>query len=296
MRVRETTLLKPKSILLFGPGGLVRRAVRVELLAEAALSKALRPILHGLTSRDRLSPLRFRQIAKELSAEFNGGISFVTGHDWESWADKPSIRGSRVVILGNSDRDWRFDDLPDWPDVTFFVQNYLDGESDRIKVLPIGVEDFVWARNAMPWNFRKSLIGQDKKLMTLVGPFGPTHPSRNELLEISKGLESAVALQGRMPSWRYSSVASGFMFIACPRGNGFDTHRFWETLYRGSIPVVLESKWSRDIARQGVPVVQLSDWSQINEISNLPEVDPTRPQYLEPSWWENRFRNILSAD
>ena len=27
-------------------------------------------------------------------------------------------------------------------------------------------------------------------------------------------------------------------FVFCPRGNGIDTHRLWETLYMGSIPIV----------------------------------------------------------
>ena len=27
-------------------------------------------------------------------------------------------------------------------------------------------------------------------------------------------------------------------FVLCPRGNGVDTHRMWETLYMGSIPIV----------------------------------------------------------
>ena len=27
-------------------------------------------------------------------------------------------------------------------------------------------------------------------------------------------------------------------FVLCPRGNGVDTHRLWETLYMGSIPIV----------------------------------------------------------
>jgi len=27
-------------------------------------------------------------------------------------------------------------------------------------------------------------------------------------------------------------------FVLCPRGNGLDTHRLWETLYLGSIPIV----------------------------------------------------------
>ena len=52
-------------------------------------------------------------------------------------------------------------------------------------------------------------------------------------------------------------------FVLCPRGNGVDTHRLWETLYMGSIPVV-----KRDIAYKGfedLPICFINDWSDINE-------------------------------
>ena len=30
------------------------------------------------------------------------------------------------------------------------------------------------------------------------------------------------------------------LFVACPPGNGPDTHRFWEALYLGAVPIILE--------------------------------------------------------
>ena len=52
-------------------------------------------------------------------------------------------------------------------------------------------------------------------------------------------------------------------FVLCPRGNGVDTHRLWETLYMGSIPIT-----KRDIAYKGfedLPICFINDWSDINE-------------------------------
>jgi GT2 family glycosyltransferase len=52
-------------------------------------------------------------------------------------------------------------------------------------------------------------------------------------------------------------------FILCPRGNGIDTHRLWESLYMGSIPIV-----KRDIAFkdfEDLPICFVDDWSDINE-------------------------------
>jgi hypothetical protein len=50
-------------------------------------------------------------------------------------------------------------------------------------------------------------------------------------------------------------------FVVCPRGNGVDTHRLWETLYMGSIPIV-----QRDIAHrdwEDLPIAWLDDWKEI---------------------------------
>ena len=52
-------------------------------------------------------------------------------------------------------------------------------------------------------------------------------------------------------------------FVLCPRGNGVDTHRLWETLYMGSIPIV-----KRDIAHTGfedLPICFIDNWEEVNE-------------------------------
>lgn len=52
-------------------------------------------------------------------------------------------------------------------------------------------------------------------------------------------------------------------FVLCPRGNGVDTHRLWETLYMGSIPIV-----KRNVAYEefyDLPICFIDDWTEINE-------------------------------
>jgi hypothetical protein len=50
-------------------------------------------------------------------------------------------------------------------------------------------------------------------------------------------------------------------FVLCPRGNGLDTHRLWETLYMGGIPVVLRGRSTVQLTA-GLPVVVVDDWKQ----------------------------------
>jgi len=52
-------------------------------------------------------------------------------------------------------------------------------------------------------------------------------------------------------------------FVLCPRGNGIDTHRLWETLYMGSIPIVLKCCALNEFT--DLPILFIDSWKQLNE-------------------------------
>ena len=52
-------------------------------------------------------------------------------------------------------------------------------------------------------------------------------------------------------------------FVLCPRGNGLDTHRLWETLYMGSIPIVKKNIGYEEF--YDLPICFIDDWCEINE-------------------------------
>jgi hypothetical protein len=52
-------------------------------------------------------------------------------------------------------------------------------------------------------------------------------------------------------------------FVLCPRGNGIDTHRLWETLYIGSIPIVKKDIGYEDF--YDLPICFIDNWNQVNE-------------------------------
>lgn len=65
-------------------------------------------------------------------------------------------------------------------------------------------------------------------------------------------------------------------FVLCPRGNGQDTHRLWETLYMGGIPVLLRRETFPPLVA-GLPVLVVDRWEEIlNE------------EHREASWWRLR--------
>jgi hypothetical protein len=52
-------------------------------------------------------------------------------------------------------------------------------------------------------------------------------------------------------------------FVLCPRGNGIDTHRIWETLYMGSIPIVKYENTHHLFT--DLPILFIKDWDEVNE-------------------------------
>jgi hypothetical protein len=52
-------------------------------------------------------------------------------------------------------------------------------------------------------------------------------------------------------------------FVFCPRGNGIDTHRLWETLYMGSIPIVKYEE-SHHLFTD-LPILFIKDWNDVSQ-------------------------------
>ena len=61
-------------------------------------------------------------------------------------------------------------------------------------------------------------------------------------------------------------------FTLCPEGNGIDTHRLWETLYMGGIPII-KSNPAIDSLVSDLPVVIVQSW-----------IDVLNQEYLEERW------------
>lgn len=220
----------------------------------------LRPFLRKSIASDQISQYFFAQLPRKSR---NGRVHhFSSGNDSLSLEDfQREVESGSVILVGSSDRDYYEKDIRGLrSDLNFFVQNLCAPTTKNVNLLPIGVEDLAWAKSGMPWNFRSHYKERSKTKFLLVGPFGTTHPER-ERLEVLRGAAKVDLPAGRMSSIRYASVSSEYLFVACPRGNGRDTHRIWESLYRGSVPVVIDDHFGRNLKELGLPVVLVPDWT-----------------------------------
>lgn len=79
----------------------------------------------------------------------------------------------------------------------------------------------------------------------------------------------------------YLTALRAHSFVICPEGNGVDTHRIWETLYMGGIPIVLGNPVIDSII-QGLPVLRLSSWREL-----------TSTQILDDFWHRSTDTNAI---
>tara|TARA_Y100000996_G_C22282221_1_gene544513 strand:+ start:342 stop:626 length:285 start_codon:yes stop_codon:yes gene_type:complete len=58
------------------------------------------------------------------------------------------------------------------------------------------------------------------------------------------------------------------MFNLCPIGNGFDTHRIWESLLVKTIPIMVDSEFSKNLVSLNFPILVLDSWEHLNKLSS----------------------------
>ena len=186
----------------------------------------------------------------------------------------------RTLIAGNSDYDFTaLTQLPHNGFESFYLQNSLISDGKNIFTLPIGIENLSIGINGLPNNLKVTKDWNSRSTKVMVGPFSPTHTEREELLKVAER-ETKVfeVIKGPLSPKRFAQEMNEYKFVACPRGNGIDTHRFWETLYRGSVPIVIASKWSNSLKYLDLPLIEVSNWAEAgNTIKEFTDQSPPKP-------------------
>lgn len=109
------------------------------------------------------------------------------------------------------------------------------------------------------------------------------------LAEIEKPL---MTRQGRL---NYLTKLRRNAFVLCPAGNGIDTHRLWETLYMGGIPIIKANK-SLNKLLIDLPVITVKSWQQVTEKKFMEDQwekiysNPMKLEKLSISYWVSKIK------
>jgi|SRR5210317_606668 hypothetical protein len=121
----------------------------------------------------------------------------------------------------------------------FIYSTNVTYSSDNLFSLPIGISNEYIKNNLSEKNFLDRDLQGEK--------FEKIYLNFNENTNffhrswIQKNLENKNFVhieKSKLSKKQYLNDIKNYKFVLCPWGNGYDTHRIWEALYAGSIPVV----------------------------------------------------------
>lgn len=223
-----------------------------------------------------------------------------------------NIKKKVIVLLHNSDLSFEENDAKNFlgKEILVFSQNLnLDfTKYKNIFPLPIGIENRSYFMNGKLRNFKRVMNKQVPKSSNnlVLCAFNPTtNPERNVILELSSKNKFINFLRFSSHQ-KYLNEVSKHKFNLCPEGNGIDTHRFWESLMVGTIPIVKNNNLIKNFESIGIPCLVLSDWSELGKLneevlnnyfdSNIKNLNENKACYF--SFWkdfiENKTKNYFS--
>jgi hypothetical protein len=244
-------------------------------------------------------PPRFRGTNPSLKDLKRARVIFLNSAELLPFLDDfGSSLEAKVIIAGNSDTEFHSQFTLPKSIKCLLLQNSFISDNQKVFTLPIGLENYRLGVNGDPRNITQ-ISSQRAMPKTLFGPFGNTHPLRaNVREEFLTASESWDFFEGYITPTDFNRLSAQYQYVACVRGNGIDTHRFWETLYRGRIPIVTEDNWSESLNHLNLPFEKISSWekSELSRVmsKSFVQVQPRQISSLWMPYWLDFIKEKLS--
>jgi hypothetical protein len=177
--------------------------------------------------------------------------------------------------------------------IRIFIQNN-EYDHPKIHIMPIGIRDcgsvvLMHHRFHHSWLYEKGVsfrttMGANTRPMKCLLCFSVwTHPSRQECYDLFAGASSFVYNLNDATNVGAAPVANSFekvpapvvydktlesRYALCPRGCGVDTHRFYECIYLGCVPIVVRTHTVFDRLYHpvtGFPCLVVERWADVTE-------------------------------
>jgi hypothetical protein len=174
----------------------------------------------------------------------------------------PRLNSNFILFTDNSDNSISLDhlDLLNHPKLIKLYAPNAEVSHSKLCAIPLGVSNKQWGPEKIDQLLRAART-VDKTGLVYANFSVSTHPSRTEVRDVLNGV-AGITIEQNVTFEQYSKQLASHKFCICPRGNGIDTHRFWEAQYVDCIPIILRQDWTE--AYSGLPIVLLDNWKQIN--------------------------------
>ena len=220
------------------------------------------------------------------------------------------FRNRHILVIGRSDTHLEIQDqmaLRQFGVQYIFSMN-IDPITDFSVAIPLGLTN-------QTSESKKHLLFGNQSHFEAAYSIAPTRPGFNGSIYANFSIETAI--EHRLPLHIFAKSLSSVVsdepsftsagrvkylaqlrtcnFVLAPRGNGLDTHRLWETLLMGGIPIVLRDPGLNSLL-SNLPVVQVDDWAEIADKHMLKEEwnrimeHNWSYDFLRTSYWVNQIK------
>ena len=183
--------------------------------------------------------------------------------------------------------------------IKWFAENAIYEHPDLISI-PIGLENHYGSSKGNftnhDWLINNiNSLQKNPKDTSLYCNWSSVNPNtkqefRKNIIETLEKSGFDLTIESGLTYENYCTSMASHQFVICPPGNGVDTHRLWEALYLGCIPITLKHRIYRDY---NLPIIQVNNWNEVNEdlLNKYRYVDN---EMLYMDYWRKLIKNEFS--
>lgn len=175
----------------------------------------------------------------------------------------------RKVIIGDDDDAQSAETLRVLREYSQVIQSVnLVEKQEGFAALPLGLESPSYRSGGRLREFKNEPSNDVKdRPISFIVAWNPNtnNYKRSEPMKVFKMAADTFISQKRITASTLHQLMRRSLFVPCPRGNGVDSHRIWEALYLGSIPVLLREDVFPALAEW--PIWIVDSWSDVLDFS-----------------------------
>ena len=176
----------------------------------------------------------------------------------------------------------------------------IDTKEKNLIPIPLGVSNDYSPKNPKYREFKKikKIESKDNKIYVNF-EINTNRRERFSLYNLYKNKEYFFVENPNLTMTEYLQKLNENLYILCPWGNGYDTHRFWESIYVGSIPIT-KKHITYDSATL-LPNIQVPNYKDIDfeRMDNIRlNFEESKFEYekLTIDWWISKIKENKISD
>ena len=216
-------------------------------------------------------------IKTDFIKQRNGFIVTIGG--WRDRHERIDLNSVEILVTGHSDYSIDEAELPilNLPRLKFWFCANKNVEHPKLHSIPLGITN----KDEPATRGRHKIIGNTDRIYEIAQKSPVYKPTKLAYLNIcvtnytyerecimvllanKRWITHEVPEITESGHYNFLCNVHNHKFTISPRGNGLDTHRLWESLYLGTIPIVKKHLSMKDF--EDLPILFVDEWADVTE-------------------------------